>query len=556
MKKNNLILILCIFAILGEFFVILATRKVNFFDRNIQHRYEDEVVTNIVSANLTRKIFPPSTRLRPLINDYKNLDWFEYPKWQHIPPLYTYVPLLAYKIDGQVSFETKRLSYFALEILTALALIIGLHYISRSLLFTVSATLASLVWLSSNFTQALFFGFTFNESDILLSFFVVLSYLGICHFFSKPYIKRKEYSLPYLMAISAVMALPLIAKSVLGGIPALVFFTVLLFQDRNIKHLLYAFGTFVLAVMIGYLPLFLNDPALFLQEIRVPFQHFGDYQTWARPWNFFLTDYLPKDYYSNFTLIKKFSFTKLWPVFVAVQAIGILALFFRKVTSKTIVIILGYLFVILNILAISLVKSKSPNFAFQSYLIALFLFAFQFCAFLAFGFSRLKRLLFKKIRIRLFSIEKYYLPALTILCSIILLTMIAVSIDIYKGYGERRAYMDKSPVNGEFYYLGNQLSKDFGINDLLLIQPMTGDYTLQDYLLFFTGAETRRMSEFRSIAFNHDIGFGEIKNRYQKICVISKKGSPVVQPLYEKNINGYQISCINKNIENNLLANE
>src|SRR3989344_6576258 len=81
----------------------------------------DESSNSVVAANVTRKFFPPMVRVNPLITEQGN--WMEGPYWQHIPPLFAYVPYLFFKLDGQVTIEVKRLSYAFVTLLTGLLFI-------------------------------------------------------------------------------------------------------------------------------------------------------------------------------------------------------------------------------------------------------------------------------------------------------------------------------------------------------------------------------------------------------------------------------------------------
>src|SRR5689334_8922814 len=63
----------------------------------------DESSNSVVAANITRQFFPPMVRVNPLNPTQGN--WMEGPFWQHIPPLFAYVPYLFFKLDGQVTIE-------------------------------------------------------------------------------------------------------------------------------------------------------------------------------------------------------------------------------------------------------------------------------------------------------------------------------------------------------------------------------------------------------------------------------------------------------------------
>src|SRR3989344_5947442 len=78
----------------------------------------DESSNSVVADNLTRKFFPPMVRTNPLVDEQGN--WMEGPYWQHIPPMFAYVPHIFFEIDGHVTIEVKRLAFAFVTLLTGL----------------------------------------------------------------------------------------------------------------------------------------------------------------------------------------------------------------------------------------------------------------------------------------------------------------------------------------------------------------------------------------------------------------------------------------------------
>src|SRR5438552_10220932 len=100
----------------------------------------DESSNSVVAANITRKFFPPMVRVNPLNEQQGN--WMEGPFWQHIPPLFAYVPYLFFKLDGQVTIEVKRLSYAFLILLSGLLFILFVYLFTEDLWISFGAFLA------------------------------------------------------------------------------------------------------------------------------------------------------------------------------------------------------------------------------------------------------------------------------------------------------------------------------------------------------------------------------------------------------------------------------
>ena len=112
----------------------------------------DESVNSTVTANLTRRVFPPMVRVNPLLDRQGN--WMEGPYWQHIPPMFVYVPLPLFVIDGRVTVEMKRLAYALVLLISGIGFIVAVSSFEPSWLANASATLATILWISTPFTRA------------------------------------------------------------------------------------------------------------------------------------------------------------------------------------------------------------------------------------------------------------------------------------------------------------------------------------------------------------------------------------------------------------------
>src|SRR3989344_4719736 len=106
----------------------------------------DESSNSVVAANITRKFFPPMVRVNPLVEQQGN--WMEGPHWQHIPPLFAYVPYVFFQIDGQVTIEVKRLAFAFVTLLTGLLFIFGVYNYKKSLLAAGAATISAILWVN------------------------------------------------------------------------------------------------------------------------------------------------------------------------------------------------------------------------------------------------------------------------------------------------------------------------------------------------------------------------------------------------------------------------
>src|SRR3990167_8816782 len=209
----------------------------------------DESSNPVVAENIRRNFSPPMVRTNPLNEQQGN--WMDGPFWQHIPPLYAYVPYPFFQLDGQVTVEVKRLSYAFVIFLTGLIFILGVYRFGKNIVATSVATLAAVLWVKSPFTHELVTGYAFGVSDIVLAFTVAASFGAVLWYLKEQKESRLNYSWQKITAISLIVALPIMTTNLLGAIPAATFFTLLL-RDRNWKSTLTAALGFVGALALYY----------------------------------------------------------------------------------------------------------------------------------------------------------------------------------------------------------------------------------------------------------------------------------------------------------------
>ena len=329
-------------------------------------RAHDESSNSTVAANITRQFFPPMIRVNPL--DDKQGNWMEGPFWQHIPPLFAYVPYAFFELDGHVSIEVKRLSYAFVTLLTGILFIAIVFWFSRNLLAAFAALLASLFWINTPFTHELITGYAFGVSDIVLAFTAVLAFGGILFYLEKDRAERLNYSWKRLAVIALLVALPVMAKNLLGALPAAGFVLLLFWDQKKFNRNFWTSLSWLAGWLIAYYsPLLIASPGTFKNEILVSFFHAVNYEGWGRPWHFYITDYLPHRYLFG------------WTVWYWLGIIGALLTLGIRITNyelritveaKMLGLCLGWFAA--NLLAISLIISKIPNFIYQSYLFSLF----------------------------------------------------------------------------------------------------------------------------------------------------------------------------------------
>lgn len=493
------------------------------FLRNTRHDFplifhkdllaHDESSNSVVAANITRKFFPPMVRVNPWDDQQKI--WMEGPRWQHIPPLFAYVPYVFFKLDGQITIELKRLAYAFVVWLTGLLFIFSVYKYRNSLLAGVAATIGAVFWVNTSFTHELITGYAFGVSDIVLAFTMVCAFAGIIWYLQEEKTVRRDYPWLRLGIIAVLVALPIMAKNILGAIPAATFFLLLLADyGRAGKRFWQSLAIFSAALLLYYVPLALSSWVTFKKEILVSFFHVNDYEGWGRPWHYYLTNYLPHRYLFGWT----------WVYFAGLIFAAVYNLKFliskqngRKIRITSAVALIWFCW---NLLAVSLVRSKIPNFIYQTYLLSLYAIAYSVLVFM------------KDVANRLFDFRKAlaHLSGLTRKSAVIILIVVfcAAGYEAVRFVQQFRiqraqAYNYQSE-HEKFYHAAEEMrAQGLGPKDLVIIRTSDNDCWFRYYSLFLTGAESRTLLET-----DFDLPTGlEIKNRYQRVFFLVNKNEQV-----------------------------
>lgn len=96
------------------------------------------------------------------------------------PPLFAYIPLPLFKIDGQVTIEVKRLSYALMVLFGGIIFILSIAKFDKNYLATIAATLAATIWVKTPFTRNLITGLDFGALDIVWAFAVICCFAALC----------------------------------------------------------------------------------------------------------------------------------------------------------------------------------------------------------------------------------------------------------------------------------------------------------------------------------------------------------------------------------------
>jgi hypothetical protein len=489
---------------------ILVKQAPTIYKKEFKNNNWDDHVNSVVSGNIHRLLFPAKIRINSLTDKVSN-DWATNSYWQHIPPLFAYTSLPFFLLDGQVSIEMYRLSFALLIALTSIIFIATVSLFTRSLLATLSATIASIIWVVSPFTTALIHGgggggTIFGVSDITLAFTVILSFSAICWYLNTPQPKRAQNTLTKIIFITLLVSLPILAKNVLGAIPVVTFFIMLLIDQKkiNLKVLIFAL-TLTLTLALFYGALFLSSPETFMIEIITPLRHFDNYEYWERPWHFFITNYLPSYYFQNY-----------WYPFITIFLLGLHNLALNKYNRRIrIVLKISIGWYLWSLIATSLVASKSPNFMYQSYLLAIFVSTFT----LVWFFHRIYPV-FSIIQNKLnnhFRISLY----LSILISLLIITstntVLATNNAITKLNNHRINNYSYTTTGEKFYELAEYARDNgAGLKDLFIIKPLSGDSWMTYYILFLTGSEAR----LEQALYTNEQTLGQLKQKFNSLHVV------------------------------------
>ncbi|MEZ5008301.1 MAG: hypothetical protein R2753_09160 [Chitinophagales bacterium] len=485
----------------------------------------DESTNAVVSNNLYRDAFPPRLRLNSLTDEYQG--WKEGPDWQHIPPLFLYVPFPFYYLDGRTSIEVRRLSYVLVAYLQGLIFIIGIALLFKEKRAIIIASLAAYLWTITPFTRGVLNGNYFGYSDIVLACSVTLSLLLSIGVHQN--ISRNNTIKGHLLAVAVTAAtIPLMVKNVLGALPMLFLLIILI---KGIKKDRIKISEFFLALLIPLILCFLyygasywKSPEAFKAEFFVSFQHFNDYEGWKKPWHHFVSDYLPNRY-----------FYFMWWPFVASFFLSIWLWMQMTKEKQKAALTFFLLYFIGNLVAISIVTSKSPNFILQSYLLILFFVLYTLWDKVIEMIPSLK---FTTLIEYLF---QYRWPIGIVTFSLFM--MIAAG-NIYELKQQRNLPYHYQTQNEYFFEFG-ELCHDVLYADtrsLFILDTddqsyadslswQDPDFWMRYYILFNSGSEARRLEEV--IAFNNEFDvFNKIKGKYKKVYLVT------TPPLIESKYNG------------------
>lgn len=504
-KILPLLFFLSIFTIF--FFVFVSNNKENILARDF-HNY-DEWINGTVTANLTRKIFPPMVRINPLVE--KQGQWANGPYWQHIPPLYMYVPLpFIYILNhGVPSAPIIRISYITVFFLACLLFITAVYFWEGTIVALISATLASIFLLFTDFTKNLLLGYVFNNSDIVLFFSVICSFFAIGYYLKQGKEKRLKYSHLEISIIAVIVTMPIVIKTLLGAIPLATFLFLLLKDRRKIlnKEIILAFLIPIVMLIIFYLPLYISSPETFMREILTPINHLSGSEGHNYPWYFYITKIIP-DSYLKINM----------PIFYIGFVLSLYQIYkvgFSKTTRN--ILLLSCIWFIWDLIVVSLSSSKIPNFIFQTYIFFLFFIIYSGILFINMIFTKNKK------EIENISILKYFKKPIlykTILCGIFVITIlysIKTSMSISNQMKQPQV-LDSE--NRQFLNFA-EIMRDKGVNSkdlVILYTSMKDNYFYKYDVIFNTGAESYN---FRGIN-NTKLDITSLKRKYNNVYIILK----------------------------------
>lgn len=483
--------------------------------------HHDESVQSAVPANLTRKLFPPMVRVNPFIESQqiivtdgrKKSLWMEGPQWQHLPPLFLYVPVPFFWFDNQITIEVRRLSYELIALLTGILLIFTVYFFEKTLTAAVSAALAAVFWIYTPMTRQLITGLHFGISNIVLAFTVICSFSAVCLYLSQPAPTRRNYSLLRLIFIALFVSLPIMTKNLLGAIPAATFFFLLLYDQRRVNLRLAApVAAFLVFLTMYYGPLYLSSSQTFMAEFFISFEVFSsNFEGWQRPWHFFITNYLPQFYLGNF-----------WYPYVITILAGAIALVMGvfKGRSRTI-LALSIIWFAWNLLAVSLSTAKAPGYILQTYSLSLF-----------FGIYSLLLLITQPAILQpLRSKLNKALTARPLLYTAVCLLTVMV-LFTGKTYGglinrieETRAQpYDYQSLREKFYRFG-EIARQHGANtqDIFVLDASKEDYWFRYYIIFLTGAEAVTITDIMP----SEVGPDYLKSKYFRLNFVFDKNRKI-----------------------------
>ncbi|MBF0565414.1 MAG: hypothetical protein HQK89_09235 [Nitrospirae bacterium] len=521
------------------FTVVVENEWEAFFRRSLA--WHDENVNSTVSSNLRFRLFPPMVRVNPLVERFS--DWRNGPYWQHIPPLFTYVPLPFFYLDGKATAETWRLSYALLAYLTGCVFILIVTRFTGSLLSLATATAAAVVWINTPFTKDLLTARAFNYSDVVLAFTMVCSLAAICNYLRKPYGERCRYANYDVILPAMAVTLPVMAKSLLGGIAPALFFSLLFRDQRKVnRKVVLSIAAFAIPLIVYYGSLCLSSPDTFVKEMLVPFAHFKNYENWARPWHYYITNYLPTRYMHKYWIVYLLS---------TLTGLSLLLSINGRATRDFTILALSFTWFIVNLAAVSAIKSKTPNFIFQGYLFYVF-FCIHCVAYvcvktIAYGIEpRLAGLAGKAGK----SYFKAASTAFVLLSFALLLTLVAWDAHgIATRFEETRAshYHYTSTQEKQFFF-GEIAHTELNADPSHIFIIVTNDEWFKYAIIFNTGAEAKELRELGAVSRElHKANSGlmeEIKRKYSVVHFVFEPAYKLPGFLAMATISDYRVVTV------------
>ena len=490
-----LMLFICLFtAFFG--YLIFKDRK-EIFDKAFHN--PDEYFNSSVSGNITRKFFPPMVRVHSL--DPAQEYWHDGPYWQHIPPLFMYIEAGVFVLTNSVSIVAIRLTSAFMALLTGIICIASVYLYRKTLLSALAAFTAASLWAASPFTRNLIDGRNFGHSDVLLALLAMCCFAALLWYLNEPSSVRKTYPLWKVLLVSFIISLPIVAKSLLGAIPAATFF-IILYKDRGIlsKTYVWSIVVFLIPNIAFYGALYLSAPTVFKNEVWVPLSHFKNFEGWARPWYTFLANYIP-DLYSTF-LTGYFYLLILaaWHLLLSKTFSG---------KDKTLMLLTTGWFT-WNLVVVSYIKSKSPNFIFQMYFMGIFA-AVYLSLYYLHNFLKKYAISFQKVH------SYMYIYGMRIA------SVVALSTAVVWAYGithisQAQVMSDRGlAMDRRFYNLTLSLQSKIALdkNDLVVLSTGGTDCWMKYYPLFLTGAETRNYDQFYAFKNSPTL------NMYDRVIFVS-----------------------------------
>lgn len=477
----------------------------------------DECTNAVVSNNLYRDNFPPKLRLNSLTDEYQG--WKEGPDWQHIPPLFSYVPFVFYFLDGEPTIEVRRYSYLFIAYLQGIIFIIGIFLIFKQKRAVFWAAAAAYLWIITPFTRGVLNANYFGYSDIVLAFTVTLSLLLTILVFQS--IQRKETPVSgHLLALAiTASALPVLTKNVLGALPW-AFLVVVMYDGLTKRRIVRSefFLTFFVPLSICAIYYGANlwkSPEAFKASFFVSFQHFGNFEGWKKPFHYFVTNYYPKRYFQFLSI----------PFLIGFIA----AVYFwwnmeKEKQRSALYFFLTYFAI--HLVVISIVTSKSANFALQSYLFLLFFVLYVL-------WDKILDIMPELKFTKLFDLSYKYRRAVGITTFTIFALLLAAN--IYKAKIIRTSPYNYNTQNEKFFQFG-ELSNHilYGSPSSLFILDTDEktypdgesfkdpDFWMRYYIMYHSGAEARRIEEVADFKNDFDVQ-DAIRRKYKEVFLVTSK---------------------------------